>query len=54
MSNEWKEFAIEGMLGEDGENVEEKINEWFFDGFVYLFEEVTWQSAINNGFIRVR
>ena len=33
MSNEWKKFAMEGMLGEDAENVDEKIDEWFFDGF---------------------
>jgi len=30
---EWKKFAIEGMLGQDAENVDEKIDEWFFDGF---------------------
>ena len=33
MSNEYKKYAIEGMLGEDAENVEEQIDEWFFDGF---------------------
>ena len=33
MSNDYKEYAIEGMLGEDAENVEEMINEWFFEGW---------------------